>query len=249
MAEMTRDEKLARYRHLREISAEQQSGALTCVARDMVMDYGRRLGVVQGRALVCESMAEMTLVIDLAVHTGKAGRSRAIDRYASRSAPELTGDEALMLRAAQAARFHVWQVERPHEGAGLLVSNVIVGGEMWLMDEGIEASCQVGDMYAARMMAVEDFVMTCGAAVPVNVTLLAAALDNMPNIAADSHEDMLNDQRFAIGIYRAAIETGTMERVRYLAPGEYEVEQRSWPDAARYRPSHAVLPTDHPPAD
>jgi hypothetical protein len=64
--------------------------------------------------------------------------------------------------------------------------------------------------------------MTCGAAVPVNVMLLAAAMDNMPNVAADSHEEMLNDQRFAIGIYRAAIETGTMESVRYLAPGERE---------------------------
>jgi hypothetical protein len=221
-AEVTRDEKLARYRHLREISTEQHRGALTCVARDLVMDYGRRLGVVQGRVLACDNMEEMTLVFDLAVHGGKVGRSRAIDRYAGRSAPGLTGDEASMLRAAQAARFRVWQVERRHEVAGLLVSNVIVGGEMWLMDEGIEASCQVGDMYAGRLMAVEDFVMTCGAAVPVNVTLLAAAMHNMPNIAAGNHEDMLNDLRFAIGIYRAAIETGTMESVRYLAPGERE---------------------------
>jgi hypothetical protein len=221
---VTRDEKLTRYRRLRAISTEQHRGALACVARDVVMDYGRRLGVVQGRVLVCDNMEEMTLVFDLAVHTGKAGRSRAIERYASRIAPGLAGDEALMLRAAQAARFRVWQVERPHEVGGLWVSNVGVGGEMWLMDEGMEASCAVGDMFAGRLMAVEDFVMTCGASVPVNVTLLAAALGNMPNITVDSHEDMLNDPRFAIGIYRAAIETGTMESVRYLAPGEYELE-------------------------
>ncbi len=221
---MTRDEKLARYRHLREISTEQHRGALACVARDMVMDYGRRLDLVQGRVLVCDNLEEMTLVFDLAVHTGKAGRSRAIDRYTSRIAPGLAGDEALMLRAAQAARFRVWEIERPHEVAGLWVSNVGIGGEMWLMDEGMEASCQAGDMFAGRLMAVDDFVMTCGASVPVSVTLLAAAMGNMPNITAASHEAMLNDPRFAIGIYRAAIETGTMESVRFMAPDEHEPE-------------------------
>jgi len=52
---MTRDEKLARYRHLREINVAQQGGALRRVAGDTMLDYGRRLGLAHGRTLVCNN--------------------------------------------------------------------------------------------------------------------------------------------------------------------------------------------------
>jgi len=221
---VTRDEKLARYRHLREINTRQQSEALGCVARETIMDYGRRLGVTQGQILVCDSPSEMTLVFDLAVYGGKAGRSRAIERYARRVAPELTGDESMMLRAAQAAQFRIWRVDRPHEIVGLWVVDIILGDTMWLIDEGLETSCQAGLVFAGRLMAVEDFVMTCGVSVPLSVTLLAAAMDNMPNMVSTSREDLLNDPRFAVGIYRSAVETRTMERMQFVDPDELALE-------------------------
>jgi hypothetical protein len=223
-AEVTRDEKLARYRHLRKTAAIYHDGALSCVAHDTMMDCARRLGVTQGRTLVLDNMEEMTLVCDLAVHTGKAGRSRAIDRYARRVGPGLAGDEAMMLRAAQAARFRIWRVERPHEALGLWVTDVILGGIKWLIDEGMEISLPVGAVCAGRLMAVDDFMMTCGVLVPVSEELLTAALDNIPNIASRDYEDLLDDPRFAIGVYRAAIETGTMETVRFVNSSELALE-------------------------
>jgi phosphoribosyl-dephospho-CoA transferase len=213
---VTRDQKLARYRHLREINAGQQTRALDHIASDTILEYGRRLGVAHGRTLVCDSASEMTLLFDLAVYTGKAGRSRGIERYARSVGPTLTGDEAMMLRAAQAAQFRIWRVERPHEIAGLWVVDIILGDTMWLIDEGLEASCRTGLVFAGRLMAAEDFVMTCGVSVPLSVTLLAAAMDNMPNMGSASGEDLLNDPRFAVGIYRSAIETGTMERMQFV---------------------------------
>ena len=225
-AAVTRDEKLARYRHLRKINSGQQTGALRRVAGDTILDYGRRLGVVHGRTLVCDSSSEMDLICDLAVHAGKAGRSRGIERYA-RSVGPLAGDEATMLRAAQAARFRLWGIDRPHEIVGLWVTDIILGDKMWLIDEGLEASCRPGLVFAGRLMAVDDFVMTCGVAVPLSVTLLAAAMDNIPNVAYGSREDVLNDPRFAIGIYRSAIETGTMERMQFADPDELALETES----------------------
>lgn len=223
-AEVTRDEKLARYRRLREINVAQQSGALDHISADSILEFGRRLGVVHGRTLVCDSSSEMTLLFDLAVHTGKAGRSRGIERYARSVAPTLTGDKAMMLRAAQAARFRVWRVERPHETLGLEVTDMIAGDTLWLIDEGMEASCRAGMVFAGRLMSVEDFVMTCGVSVPVSRTLLAAAERNVPNLDTASGEDFLNDPRFAIGIYRSAIETGTMESMLFMDPDELALE-------------------------
>jgi hypothetical protein len=226
-AEVTRDEKLTRYRRLREINARQQTGAVRHIARDTILDCGRRLGVVHGGTLVCDSTSEMVLVFDLCVYTGKAGRSRGIDRYARSVGPTLAGDEAMMLRAAQAAQFRIWRVDRPHEIVGLWVVDIILGDTMWLIDEGLEASCRSGLVFAGRLMAVEDFVMTCGVSVPLSVTLLAAAMDNMPNMGSASGEDLLNDPRFAVGIYRSAIETRTMERMQFVDSDALALEAES----------------------
>src|ERR1700728_2780602 len=164
---MTRGEKLARYRRLREINMGQQSGALRRVAADNILELGRRLDIVQGRTLVYDSQSELDLLYDLAVYTAKPGRSRGIDRYARQVGPTLSGDAAMMLRAAQAARFHLWRVERPHEIVGLWVLNIVDDTEMWLIDEGLEASCPTGVVFAGRLMTVDDFVMTCGVSVPL----------------------------------------------------------------------------------
>ncbi len=217
---MTRDEKLARYRRLREINMGQQSGALDRIAADTILEFGRRLGVAHGRTLACDSPSEMMLLFDLAVYTGKAGRSRGIERYARSVETTLTRDEAMMLRAAQTARFHLWRIERPHEIAGLWVTDIVNDDPMWLIDEGIEASGRAGLVFAARLMAVDDFVMTCGVSIPLSATLLAAALDHIPNVDYDSREEALNDARFAIGLYRSAIETGTMESMEFRDPGD-----------------------------
>ena len=73
-------------------------------------------------------------------------------------------------------------------------------------------------------MTVDDFAMTCGVLMPVSAELLIAALGTIPNVASYGREDLLDDPRFAIGIYRAAIETGTMENVRFLDSDELVLE-------------------------
>jgi len=221
---MTRDEKLARYRHLREINTAQQTAVLKRIARDTILDYGRRLGVVNGGTLVCDSASELTLIFDLAVYAGKAGRSRGIERYARSVEKTLTGDAAMMLHAAQAAHFHVWRIERRHESVGLWVVDIIQDETMWLIDEGLEASARPGLLFAGRLMAIDDFVMTCGVSVPLSVTLLAAAIGNMPHVGSSSREALLNDPRFAILMYRSAIETGTMEQIQFASPDALALE-------------------------
>ncbi len=221
---MTRDEKLARYRHLREIGAALQSGALRRVAGDTMRDYARRLGLAHGQTVVCNNSSEMSLICDLAVYAGKAGRSSGMERYARSVGPTLTGDEAMMLRAAQAAHFRLWRVLRPHEIVGLWVDDVIVGDTMWLIDEGLEATARAGLVFAGRLMTVEDFVMTCGVVVPISLSLMAAAMASMPKVAPATYHDLLDDPRFALLIYRSAIETGAMENVQFGDSDELALE-------------------------
>ena len=79
---LSRTEVLARYRHLREISKRHHSAALKFLSKDAVMSQARRLGLTQGKTLVLDSMDDLNLAFDLAIHTAPKDRSRAIDRYA-----------------------------------------------------------------------------------------------------------------------------------------------------------------------
>jgi hypothetical protein len=129
---MTRDQILERYRHLREISTGHHSGALKFVPRQALLEHAKRLGLAIGGMLVAESEAEMTLVFDLALYTAKEGRSRALDRYARATPLPPGSDAARVLEAMRHARFSVWRINRRHETAGLIITDLLREAELWL---------------------------------------------------------------------------------------------------------------------
>jgi hypothetical protein len=136
---MQREEILNHYHHLREISIRHHSGATKCLVGQTFVEQAKHLGLAYGRTLVAESEEEMTLVFDLAIHTAKGGRSRAIDRYAKSASLEPGSDEVLMLDAMRRAQFSVWQIERLHDTVGVVVSDMLRDGETWLLDAGFGA--------------------------------------------------------------------------------------------------------------
>ena len=181
------------------------------------------LGLARGRTLILDDFDEMTLVFDLVVHAGIGGRARAIDRYAAKARPTAGIDDELMLTAARQAKFALWKVERRHEFAGLHIADIITGDTHWLIDEALEATGRDGQVCASRLMAIEDYVMTCGAFVPVDAFVILEAHRSMPRLPSASRSEVLQDSRFALGIYRAAVRTGTTERMRYVDPGETDL--------------------------
>jgi hypothetical protein len=211
----SRGEVLARYRHLRDISRRHHSDALKLVSQEAVLHHARRLGLARGKTFILDNMDELTLAFDLALHTAPAGRSRAIDRYA-RSAQFAPGaDEALMLEAMRNARFAVVLVQRRHPSAGLIVTDLFRKTELWLVDEGLEISLPIGAAIATRYYAPDRFVMTAGVGVPVDIDLLASAVESVPQLRRKSHAEAIEDRRFAEALYQAAIADGMMEDVAY----------------------------------
>ena len=82
-----------------------------------------------------------------------------------------------MLTAMGQARFSVFQVERPHETAGLLVRDLMREESLWLVDENLERTAPVGLTLAMRVSRPETFAMTCGVMVPTNAVLIDEVLE------------------------------------------------------------------------
>ena len=210
-----RGEVLARYRHLRQISRRHNSRAADLAPKEALLNHARRLGLADGRTFVVDSMDELTLALDLVVYTASVDRSRAIDRYARAARFAPGSDEARVIDAMCNARFGVLVVERRHEAAGLIVTDLYRESEFWLVDEGWEASLPDGTAVATRYYKPDRFYITAGVAVPVSEDLLARALASTPFLLRKPPDKALGDRRFAEAVYRAAIFEGVTQRMRY----------------------------------
>jgi hypothetical protein len=212
---MSRPDVLEHYRHLRTISTELHTGALKFVARSTFVEQVKRLGLAAGHTLIVDNDAEMTLVFDLAIHTAKDGRSRAIDRYAKALPLPAGSDEARMLEAMRRTTFSIWKIERRHDAAGLVVTDVLRDEEVWLIDEALESSNQDGMVFASRFCFIDGFAMTCGVVVPVTDDIVD---DVLTDALAWRHSDLsllAQDPKFATAIYRAAVDYCIMDCVAY----------------------------------
>jgi hypothetical protein len=217
-----RDEVLARYRRLREISVQHHREALRYISGDAMLHQARRLGLAQGKTLILDDMDEMNYVYDLIMHTAPAGRSRAIDRYARSARLTAGSDEALVLDAMCAARFSILVVERRHESAGLVATDLFRRTDVWVVDMGLESSLPDGAIIATRLFTPERFAMTAGVQVPFDLGTIEDLCAELPNSLRDIDlTALVGDRRFAEVIYRVALANGVMDRVRYQdLPGD-----------------------------
>ena len=218
----SRDAVLARYRQLRDISVRHHHEVLKFISDEALLRQARRLGLARGKTLILDDLEEMNYVCDLAIHTAAAGRSRAIDRYAASARLAARSDEALVLDAMRAARFSILVIERRHETAGLIATDVFRRAEVWLVDIGLESSMPDGAMMATRLFAPEQFAMTAGVNVPFDLDLIQDLYAELPRrLGQTKLTAVVDDWRFAEAIYRIALASGIMDRVSYQGlPGD-----------------------------
>jgi hypothetical protein len=210
------------YRQFRERTNAHHNRAISHVSTDTMLERARQIGLAAGRAfLLDEDDTEWALINDLALYTAPAGRSRAVDRYAKSAIPKVTGMDAQILQGMRGAKFSMWRVEHHHDQAGVILSDVLRGGEVWLVDEGFASVAKPGWAGAMRLMPVDAFFISCGALVPMDeATMADAVADRLGWVRTNDLQRVADDPRFAIALYRAAIEHGAMSRVRYHALGD-----------------------------
>jgi hypothetical protein len=218
---MIRSEILSRYRRLRQISKQQHEAVLDIIAAEVLLDWARRLELTVGKTVVLENDTELTPPEDLAIYLPRLGRSHPLERYArlARFAPGSA--EASVLAAMRQARFSLWRIKRRHPTTGLILRDLLRDEATWLVDEAMEKNAPPGVAMAARLLQPETFAMTARIIVPVLPDLMtlphlmAEVLTRAPALKRLQGEVLARDPRFAIGIYRAAVATGAMERVRF----------------------------------
>jgi len=207
-----------KYARLSALRTQYQTEAMKRVGTATILENGRALGLVAGRRLLTDDETELTLIYDLSVHTAKPGRSRAIDRYAASLTLEEGAEEAMMLAALREARFSVWRVEGVEEGR-LRMEDLLRKGEVTVLDIGLSATMNVGEVLVARLAMLPEFAMTCGAVVPMEMDLIGAVVIDDPGWRKRGGPwEIADDPKFAAALYRAAIDAGVLAGVAFRDP-------------------------------
>jgi hypothetical protein len=213
----TRGDILARYLHLREISKKIHEEVLKRISGDALLNHARRLGLAQGKTLLLEDMDQMYYVYDLAIYTAPADRSRAVDRYAKSAGFEAQSDERLMLDAMRRSQFAILLIDRHHDAAGIIATDILRNSKVWLMDVGLESSLDDGQLIATRLVTPGPFSMTAGVNVPFEIEMLEPVCRLLPQKIGNSKlSRVAEDRRFAEAVYKVALADGVVDRMGYL---------------------------------
>ncbi|WP_431201393.1 hypothetical protein ACQ86E_19705 [Bradyrhizobium betae] len=173
--------------------------------------------MAKGKTFVLDHEDEMYYVYDLAIYTAPADRSRAIDRYARSAAFEPQSDERLMLDAMCASQFAILLIERHHESAGLIATDILRNSEVWLLDVGLDSSMDEGELIATRLITPGAFSMTAGVNVPFEIEMLDAVCALLPrNIANSKLSRVAEDRRFAEAVYTIGLMDGVTDKMAHL---------------------------------
>jgi hypothetical protein len=112
----------------------------------------------------------------------------------------------LALDAMRAARFSVLCIERRHEIAGLIATDIFRRTEVWLIDIGLEGSVPDGSLIATRLYTPERFATTVGVNVPFDPEIVEDLVAELPrHLREKPLAAIIDDRRFAETIYRVAL--------------------------------------------
>jgi hypothetical protein len=161
-----RDALLARYRRYRQINTDHQTFLAHRLWSSSVPGIAVRLGLVE----TCDELAEKELddmapALDLALYARDVDSTTEVQRYLAEVRVDLEGDHRAVLEAMSEARFSLFEVLERHPMAGLVLQDILTGEDLWMIDEGLEASAPERCRLWLRIFRPGDFWMTTGAAI------------------------------------------------------------------------------------
>ena len=180
-----------------------QEMALRAMPPAKVVEIAKRLGMPVDQDMAQVGEAELAYAFDLAIYSAPPGRSRAIDRVVRQHA-RLRGEAVLVLNALSTAWFSVFQVLGTHPDGGLVLQDALLGGEVWVVDEGLSEVAEPGAVVATRLGRVAGYAITCGVTAVLDEDALAG-IRGAAQRGGVTLGELAGEPRFIEGIWRRAL--------------------------------------------
>jgi hypothetical protein len=140
---------------------------------------GRKLGILKGDTFVLGDEDEMSILADYCIYEHRENGQTAVSRYLAESPPASDTDEYTVLKAMSQSFYTLVRIAEVLPGVGVLADDLFSDRRYPIIDMGLGSSAVKGSVLATRLIPFADFVMTSGAALPVDVETLAKIFDSV----------------------------------------------------------------------
>ena len=182
-------ELLSECRRLRGVAASVHNSLLEKVPQEVILDNGRKLGVVSGPqespSIDGDEAFELPAVLDFTFYTYRRAGKSLVDEYLNARAPNPGSAEDLVLRAMQRARFSLFQVGRISPPGGCLeLEDLLHGDRIFLMDPQLSrfAMNHRPLNIAGRMIPLPQFWQSTGAIAFIHSEEVRRLLEDLLNL-------------------------------------------------------------------
>ncbi len=201
-----------RYLRLRKISTDHQTVLAKRAIENTAADIAVRIGLVKDSGNISSMDLEVLApALDIALFSKGVDGTSLAHRYLKEVGGRLKRDHLTVVEAMADARFSVFEMIERHPVAGVVLSDLSTGDEVWLMDQGFEASVRPGYLLAFRLIRPAEFHMTTGVVVSMNDDATWEAANRRHPLKSTDDLLVISDRdRLAEAVYAAAVETDAL---------------------------------------
>ena len=227
---------LARYQRMRKASFELNKILPRYVPKEGMEATAKRLGFWQHGTLVFDTMDQSCVLFDQAIHGYFKDGRNAVDRYLADHPPAPGSDQEAVLAAKKRSFYSLFQVEGIVPEMGVHVHDLLRNRRLFLADVGFSRTAVKGLVLATRVLPFADFIMSAGAALPMDADTLTKisrlpALNKPPSdIESLSRQEMADVAATVIGL---RLKGGAGQDISYEGTEDDEVPPAGVPGTQR----------------
>jgi hypothetical protein len=216
---------LDRYRHVREVRFRLNKILVKSIPKETLQECGRILGLFRNGTFVFDSEDESSLLMDYCLYYPQPDGRNLVATYLEKSQPAADSVEMAVLQAMTHAYYSLFQVVDVEPGIGVSVQDLLRDESGFIVDIGFGNTARRHLMLATRIIPEEGFLMTSGAALPVEATAARRIVDDLnrnnqnPETFNFKQISPAQEAELAALMIRVCRSSGMSARITYEAPG------------------------------
>jgi hypothetical protein len=206
-----------RYVEIRKVSVRLNDALVRSLSKQTLLQAAEQLGMLSGGKIYFRDMEQSNVLMDFAIHDCREDGRNAVERYLANHSPAPDSEVGGILAAMMRGYYSIFQVESVTPGVGIRVNDLVLREPRFLADRGFSETAKNGSVLATRVFDFSDFVITGGAALPVDLGVMkqivrVLELPENQNVGAMAREGRA---RFSATIIRLALGAGNTARIQY----------------------------------
>jgi SEC-C motif len=216
---------LVRYRRLREVGLRLNNRLIGEIPKRTLQECGRTLGFLRKGILVFDSQEELSILMDYCLYHPLPGGGNLVAESLKENPPPPDSEEMAVLQAMTRSYYSLFQVTEVERGVGVSVVDVLRTEPGFIADVGFGNSAQRYLMLASRVLPIDGFLMSGGAALPVDASAARQILDELtrakltPDAVDFRQITPRREAEVAALMIRTCRSTGMSTRVRFEDAG------------------------------